>query len=83
MILEEYEGVTPVALPFVIVGYLLDASVVVVRVPGQEPRVLLVGDQQAGGGTIGVILGGAIGSTLLISYAGPFLKREKISSSEI
>ena len=45
------------ALPLVIVGDLLDAAVVVVRVPGQEPRVLLVGDQEAGGGTIGFILG--------------------------
>ena len=44
------EELTPVALPLVIVGDLLDAAVVVVCVPGQEPRVLLVGDQQAGGG---------------------------------
>ena len=56
------------ALPFVIVGDLLDAAVVVVCVPGQEPGVLLVGDQEAGGGTIGFILGGAICSALLIPY---------------
>ena len=62
------------ALPLVIVGDLLDAAVVVVGVPGQEPRVLLVGDQQAGGGTIGFILGGAICSALLIPYGESFLK---------
>ena len=37
------------AFPLVIVGDLLDAPVVVVRVPRQEARVLLVGHQQAGG----------------------------------
>ena len=34
-------------LPLIIVGDLLDAAMVVVRVPRQEARVLLVGHQQA------------------------------------
>ena len=34
-------------LPLIIVGDLLDAAMVVVGVPRQEARVLLVGDQQA------------------------------------
>ena len=44
--------------PFIIVRDLFDAPVVVVGVPGQEPGVLLVGHQQAGGEGQGGGLGG-------------------------